>query len=205
MAKQKFVVDETLDQVNMPLLDTDHEDLTEPPFEADEALQWHNQLNEDQLKLPFVRNPYNYDAEKLSKETGLTCNDPSLAVQEAAAETDINNIIRSFGITGQLPSAVRSPTYGDFTGISDYQSALNAVIAADESFMQMPAQIRARFHNDPNAFVEFCSKEQNREEMKKLGLIAPDPIGPDGEKKEGAAPLNPGGEQGLSPSTITNK
>ena len=121
--------------------------------------------------VPFVRNPYNYDAGSVSRETGLVCHDLSLAVQDQAEEVDINTIVRRFGLTGKLPDNVVAPTYGDFTGVTDYQTALNAVIEADEAFMKMPADVRARFNNDPGAFVDFCSDGRNREEAEKLGLI----------------------------------
>jgi len=124
------------------------------------------------MNAPFVRSPYNYDVMAVSDETGLDCSDdPSLAKQSFAEECDINTIVRQFGLTGQLPDNVRAPQYGDFTGVFDYQSALNAVIAADDAFMEMPAHVRARFHNDPAAFVEFCSNPDNIEEMDKLGLV----------------------------------
>ena len=38
---------------------------------------------------------------------------------------------------------------------------MNAVRGAEESFMAMPAEVRSRFGNDPQAFVEFCSDEAN--------------------------------------------
>lgn len=119
----------------------------------------------------FVRNPYNYDADEVSEETGLKCEDESLAVQSEKDEADINTIVRRFGLTGQLPENVRMPQYGDFTGITDYQTALNTVIAADEAFMTMPAEIRQRFNHDPQEFVEFCLDANNLEEARKLGLV----------------------------------
>lgn len=199
MTKQKIVRDETIDRETGEIFLPMDPDLTD----QDELQRL--KINEDQLKLPFVRNPYNYDADKISDETGLACNDISLTVQETRDEVDINTIVRNFGITGQLPNAVRAPTYGDFTGLNDYQQALNAVIAADEAFMQMPAETRARFHNNPAAFVEFCSKEENREEMAKMGLLKPEATSPkQPEMKEESAPLKPAGDM-VSPSTITNK
>ena len=70
-----------------------------------------------------------------------------------------------------MPSNVRAPQYGDFTSVIDYHTAMNAVIAANESFMQLPADVRMRFNNDAGAFVDFCSDESNRAEAEKLGLI----------------------------------
>lgn len=119
----------------------------------------------------FLRTPYNYDTMQVSNETGLLCEDESLAQQHARDECDINTIVRRFGLTGELPNGVRAPQYGDFTSATDYHTAMNAVISANASFMQLPADVRARFNNDPGAFVDFCSDDKNRDEAKALGLI----------------------------------
>lgn len=123
----------------------------------------------------FVRNPYNYDTMEASNESGLKCEDESLAQQHQKEEADINTIVRRFGLTGQLPDNVRIPQYGDFTGITDYQTALNAVKAADEAFMELTADIRSRFENDPEKFVEFCLNAENSEELVKMGLAVKSP------------------------------
>lgn len=126
---------------------------------------------------PFVRSAYNYDMLEASTESGLLCEDPSLAVQASRDEVDINTIVRRFGLTGQLPDEVALPQYGDFMGISDYQTALNAVLAADEQFMALPAELRNRFGNSAHAFVEFCSDPgKNGAEMLKLGLLKEPPV-----------------------------
>lgn len=115
-----------------------------------------------------------YDDHSLESElTGLDCQDPSLAIQSAKEESDINTIVRRFGLTGQLPNDVRVPSFGDFTEVVDFHTAMNAVAMANESFMAMPAEVRSRFGNDPQAFVAFCSDEGNLEEMRKLGLAVP--------------------------------
>ena len=126
------------------------------------------------LKKVFVRAPYNYDGDAVSDETGFRSDEPSMAQQQFKEESDINEIVRKFGVTGELPSNIRAPQYGDFSGIFDYHSAMNAVVAAQESFEAMPAEVRARFNNDPAAFVDFCSDDANREEAKKLGLLMPE-------------------------------
>ncbi len=131
------------------------------------------------MKKVFVRAPYNYDGDAVSDETGFKCDEPSMAQQQFKEESDINEIVRKFGVTGELPSNIRAPQYGDFTGIFDYHSAMNAVVAARDSFNAMPAEVRARFDNDPAAFVEFCSDEANRDEAKKLGLLMPGETAPE--------------------------
>lgn len=119
----------------------------------------------------FLRTAYNYDRDAASNESGLACEEPSLAQQHFKDECDINNILRQFNVTGLLPESPISPRYGDFTGISDYHTALNRVIAAQDEFDGLPAQIRARFENDPAQLIEFLEDENNRSEAEELGLV----------------------------------
>jgi len=122
---------------------------------------------------PFVRHPYNYDADQASLRTGLSCPEPTLAQQQFRDECDINVITERFGLTGQLPVGVRAPSYGDFTGVSDFQSAMQAVRQAQESFMLFPAAVRERFANNPQRLLEFCADPANLEEARSLGLAMP--------------------------------
>jgi len=122
-------------------------------------------------KLPFLRTPYNYDTDAASNESGLHCEDASLAQQHFKDECDINNILRQFNLTGVLPESPLSPRYGDFTGIGDYHTALNQVIAAEDEFMSLPATLRARFENDPAQLIEFLDKPENLDEAISLGLV----------------------------------
>jgi len=124
----------------------------------------------------FVRNPYNYDMALVSQETGLECKDPSLAQQHMKDECDINVLVERFGVTGQLPQTPLEPSYGDFSGVCDYHTALNAIKAADTAFMGLPAQLRAKFDHDPNALLQFLQNEQNRDEAIMLGLIDGKPV-----------------------------
>lgn len=119
---------------------------------------------------PFLRSAYNYDTKVASDESGLRCDDESLAVQDSKDECDINTIVQRFGLTGELPDDIRTPSYGDFTGVGDYRTALHQVMAADSEFMRLPAKLRARFHNDAGTFVEFCSDPDNLPELRRLGL-----------------------------------
>lgn len=125
------------------------------------------------MAAPFVRSTYNYDMDLASYDSGLECLDLSLTVQDARDEVDINTIVRRFGLTGQLPDEVRVPEYGDFVGLTDYHAAMTAVAQANESFDKLPADMRTRFNNDPERFVDFCLDERNRDEMTKMGLLKP--------------------------------
>ena len=122
-------------------------------------------------KFPFLRTPYNYDKDAASNESGLHCEDATLTQQHFKDECDINNILRQFNITGLLPEHTLSPRYGDFTGIGDYHTALNQVIAAEDEFMSLPAHLRARFGNDPAQLIEFLDNNENLDEAISLGLV----------------------------------
>lgn len=130
---------------------------------------------------PFVRSAHNYDMSSVSEETGLECRDPSLTVQSERDEADINVLVKRFGITGVMPQNVRVPRYEDFEGVFDFQSAMNAARSAQESFNMMPADIRSRFGNDPQAFYEYCTAQEdgklkNLAEMRKMGLAVPEEV-----------------------------
>lgn len=121
----------------------------------------------------FLRTAYNYDMDEVSKETGLACLDPSMAQQQFLEESDINTIVDRFQLNGEMPASPIVPQYGDYTGVSDFQSAMNAVLDAQANFMQLPAKVRSRFDNDPQKFLEFCADEANSDEARVLGLLKP--------------------------------
>lgn len=121
----------------------------------------------------FLRTPFNYDMLSASDESGLCCEDASLTKQSFVPETDINEIVKRFGLTGELPGDLRAPTYQDFEGVFDFHSAMNAIATANESFDALPAAVRSRFQNNPALFVDFCSDVANLDEMRKMGLAVP--------------------------------
>lgn len=124
----------------------------------------------------FLRTAYNYDINAASIASGLECKDPTLTKQSFKEETDINTIVNRFKINGELPQNVRLPTYEDFTGVFDFHSSMNAIRQAQEAFDKMPANVRARFHNDPGEFVDFTANKDNLAEARKLGMVPPEEI-----------------------------
>lgn len=118
----------------------------------------------------FNRAPYNYDVDAASNEAGLMCLDKSLAQQHELEETDINVIVKRFGVTGMLPQRTLPPLFGDFTDVVDFREAQTKIREAQEAFDALPAEVRFRFGNDPAEFVEFATDEANIDELRKLGL-----------------------------------
>jgi len=125
-----------------------------------------------------TRVPYRYDVDAASVASQLVTPEPTRAQQQFKDEVDINTIAKNFGMTGRLPENVRMPTFADFCEVEDYQTALNAARRAAHSFMEMPAEVRARFENNPQKFLEFCSDASNRDEAIKLGLVPSPPVPP---------------------------
>lgn len=123
-----------------------------------------------------IRTPYNYDMLIASHDSGLECKGKSLAKQSFKEECDINTIVRLFGVTGKVPVTAIEPSYGDFSGVNDYHSAMNKIKEAEASFMALPAKLRQKFDHDPNALLNFLENEQNRDEAIQLGLIDGQPV-----------------------------
>ena len=118
------------------------------------------------------QNPYNHDTDAESNRTGLACADPSKAQQSAKEETDINTIVDRFLKTGALPPVRVPPTYSDFAEVFDFQSAMNTVNAAKESFLALPAGVRNSFGNDPAkfvAYVDHCIETGDLDPLREMG------------------------------------
>lgn len=119
------------------------------------------------LIAPFVRSPYNYDVEEASDASAYVETMPSLTVQSMTEDADLNVMMQRFGVTGKLPENVRLPSYGDFSYVSDYRSAIEASRAAADSFLQFPADIRASFDNDPQLFLDYVEDPRNIAQVQK--------------------------------------
>lgn len=118
---------------------------------------------------------------RASKRVQYKSNKPSRTKKSFQAETDINNIMKRYEKTGQLPDLIKkNPQYGDFSNPIDYQESLNTVIKAEQQFSMLNAALRNKFNNDPVQFLEYCANPENQKEMVKLGLAVRRP----GKKSE---------------------
>ena len=116
------------------------------------------------------RKHFDYDVKAASDDARTGDFGPSLTVQEHSIDADINEMMRRFKVTGQFPTSVNLPSYGDFEGVTDYQSALHAIMAAQDEFMRLPANVRARFDNNPQLLLEFVSTPGNDRALRELGF-----------------------------------
>lgn len=111
------------------------------------------------------------------KPPQVDCSDrPSRTKQSFKASCDINTILNKALKTGAVPDAMyREGSYGDFTGIGDFQDNQLKLVRANESFMRLPSAIRKRFDNDPGKLIEFMADPDNLKEAQELGLAPKDP------------------------------
>lgn len=127
------------------------------------------------MSTTFIRSPYNYDRSKASAAHSRTNDQPTLTREADAADTDINVLVRRFGVIGTMPFVSDPPKYADYESVFDFQTAMNTVRQAEEAFNSLDAQLRKRFSNDPQEFLAFCSNSDNLPEMEKLGIVKPQP------------------------------
>lgn len=93
--------------------------------------------------------------------------------QSFKEECDINAILRKHHQMGvALPPPQFLPSHsGDFSEVVDYQSAIHAVMAAEAAFASLPSQVRRRFDNNPELYLNFLDDESNLDEAISLGLV----------------------------------
>lgn len=124
---------------------------------------------------PFLRTANNYDRDQVSLENGTAIDPETTTQQQFKDETDINTIVKRFGLTGELPNGIGMPQSGDFTDAPDFHTAMNLIRDAESAFLKVPAEIRARFNNDPGEIINFMENAANRDEAIKLGFIEKPP------------------------------
>lgn len=106
----------------------------------------------------------------------------SMTKQEFKDDCDVNVILKRILKTGEMPKFMSSSgTYGDFSEMPSYREAMDIVNSARDLFMELPAEVRLRFENDPQALMDYLADPKNDEEALRLGLrvkvdIAKDPV-----------------------------
>ncbi len=109
------------------------------------------------------------------KKTVVDCSkDKILVKQSFTNEADINNIMARYVKTGMLTHEAlnsRQLIFADVSEIGDFQTCQERIKAAQAAFMTLPPDLRARFENDPAQLLDFCSKDENRDEAIELGII----------------------------------
>lgn len=117
----------------------------------------------------------NLDAKKRSDDNGIAIDiSETRTDQSFLKDCEMSFIMAKFSKTGVVDHLNRyQGDYSDFSDAHDYHEALNAVIAADEMFMSLPADVRIKFDNNPGRFLDFVDNPDNMSEMVEMGLVVP--------------------------------
>ena len=113
-----------------------------------------------------------------STAEGIVFTDPSMTQQHFKDETMIDNILQKYAETGFLtdPFTPKRPIqFGDFSDVTDFQTAQNSVARATEYFESLPSHIRASFSNSPAEFLQALNDPEQRGKLEELGFVAPEP------------------------------
>lgn len=123
---------------------------------------------------PFWKTPYNHDTTAEALRTATSDFEPTLAQQNTAEETDINSILRRFGINNvRAQLAAMPPSFIDVPENMDMATAIELVRQGEEAFMQLSADARAMFGNDLARYVAHVDdrlRAKDYEALDKLGL-----------------------------------
>lgn len=107
---------------------------------------------------------------------GIVFEEPSLTDQSQYKDTDINNIVRRYQVTGLLDSPGSVPfetlQYGDATLLPDYQTALDLVNSVHEEFATLPSEVREKFGHDPMQLLDALQDPTKKEMLQDIGLIS---------------------------------
>lgn len=106
----------------------------------------------------------------IRKRVQIKFTQPSLTKQEFQKESDINEIIRKFKVTGEIPDRPKG-VYADTTKIPDFQTLMDTITEAEDMFMAYPAEIRARFNNNPAEMLDWASDPKNEQAATQLGIL----------------------------------
>lgn len=98
--------------------------------------------------------------------------------QSFARECDINFIMKQYEEIGVVEHLNRlQPQWGEVPDF-DFHASMEMIREAELKFEALPASLRDRFGNDPHNFMEFFTREENRAEGERLGLLTPRPVPP---------------------------
>lgn len=95
----------------------------------------------------------------------------SRTIQSEKDSCDINLMVKRHASTGLWDhlSAV-APTFGDFSGSRELQTAIELVDLAEASFSQLPAEVRRLCDNDPINLLSGLADEHSYELLVEAGL-----------------------------------
>lgn len=126
------------------------------------------------------RKQYDLAEEERAGNNAATVNDePSLTQQQFTADTDLNEIMRRYGVTDRAIQPAAYPNGVPVVDLSEYaglelRDLMDQIRTAQEAFANLPAEIRRRFDNNPEELWTYVANPANQEEAVSLGLLTKD-------------------------------
>lgn len=112
-----------------------------------------------------------------SVRVAVRCERPSRVRPEFKDDADINVLVARALRTGHLEERAVKPVFGDFSNVPTYGEAVLFIAQAKERFLELPAQVRKHFDNDPGKLIAAWSavnagsaSEDQVDELVQLGL-----------------------------------
>lgn len=115
--------------------------------------------------------------------------------QSYAKDADINNIMGKYKKTGVLGnpsiSSQRSARFGDFSDLVDYPTMVSRIQQAQDDFMTLPSEVRAKFNHMVENALDFIADPANADEAVRLGLLPKEVLPVVNAVKDGAVKNEP--------------
>lgn len=101
---------------------------------------------------------------------GITFTDPSLTLQSEYRQTTIDFYLKKYSATGLLGDPVRAQQgqYIDVSEVGDFQEMQNKVLEVRNAFMQLPAEERRRYGDDPSNWIQAKIAEAEQAQLAQL-------------------------------------
>lgn len=115
----------------------------------------------------------------------LSTGDTLMTKQSHKDECDIHRILRQYQRTGIITHVQSArPQYTDLPDSSDYQTAMNILLEANETFAALPSAVRDYFKNDPAQFLAAFQDGNQADKLREFGLLKPKPPEGSGSGRE---------------------
>lgn len=89
------------------------------------------------------------NAKARSDKYATTNTEPTMTDQSGAADTDINLIVKRYGVFGQAPGAATEPVYGDFADLPiDLREKIELIRSIPQLQRSLPEQLATRSLQD---------------------------------------------------------
>lgn len=122
---------------------------------------------------------YDEDGKKIRNRVTVDCQkavaegEKTFVEQSHAKETEINNIVKTHGVSRlALTREAQTLVFDDVT-TNDFQEAMNLIKRGNDVFQQLSSKERAEFNNSPEQYLDYVHNPENREELINRGWMNP--------------------------------